>query len=198
MTTTAAINDAYIYSFAFDDDGNSATGPAAVVSSTSLTNGVVGGQFTVLVTYQAGQFTVFRRTDLGNGNERLDRASNPFVTPPSPPGGSRTLTFTLDLDALTDSGARLFSAALQQLDVNFVTTNEIRRDPNDARRKAFDAFGPRLANFFITIDIRGTQTYTDASTVQEPANDVETDDTNNTINLNQLDIADFTIRVQRS
>ena len=196
LQTQQPINNSYLYAFAFDDDDVSGDGPVAIVSTTTLANGVVGGSFTVLVTYQGGQYNVYRRTDLGNGAEQLDRASSAFVTPPSPANGS-TLSFTLDLDAVTDTGVRLFNAGTQRLDVNFVTTNEIRRDPNDLRRKAFDAFGSRLASFYSTFDIRGTRTYTNSGTVQEPANDVQTDDTNNTINLAQLDITNFTITVQR-
>lgn len=196
LQTQQPINNSYLYAFAFDDDDVSGDGPVAIVSTTSLANGVVGGSFSVLVLYQGGQYNVYRRTDLGNGAEQLDRASGAFVTPPGPASGS-TLTFTLNLDAVTDSGVRLFRVGTQRLDVNFVTTNEIRRDPNDLRRKAFDAFGSRLASFYSTFDIRGSRTYTNAQTVQEPANDVQTDDTNNTINLAQLDITNFTITVQR-
>jgi len=198
LQTQAPVNNAYIYAFAFDDDDDSADGPAAIISSTALPNGVVGGSFTALVIYQAGQYTVYRRTDLGNGNERLDRVANAFVVPPAPASGN-LLSFTLNLDATDDSGARLFRAGVQRLDVNFVTTNEIRRDPNDLRRKAYDAFGPRLASFYATLDIRGNRVYTNAAAagVTEPGNDVQTDDTNNTINLSQLDITDFSLSVER-
>ncbi|MBV9865208.1 MAG: hypothetical protein JO316_07640 [Abitibacteriaceae bacterium] len=197
MTTQQPINDAYIYDFAFDDDNISSTGPAAIVGFTNLTNGVVGGSFTVLVQYRGGQYTVYRRTATSATTETLDRASRAFVVAPTPAGGGNTLSFTLDLDALTDSGARLFKANTQYLDTNFVTTNTILRDPNDFTRKAYDAFGPQLPNFYNTFDIRANRTYTNAQTVQEPANDVLSDDPTGSINLAQLDIVDFTLTIQR-
>jgi len=198
MTTRAPINNnGAVYSFAFDDDDNSSDGPVAIVTSTTVPNGVVAGSFTVLVQYEGGQYTVFRRTEGAGGTETLDRASRAFVTQPQPAAGS-TLAFTLDLDATTDSGARLFRAGVQRLDINFVTANERRRDPNDNLRKAFDAFGNRSAGAFATFDVRSSRTYRDADTVQEPTGDVQTDDTSNAINLQALDISDFTITILRS
>jgi hypothetical protein len=172
-----------------------------------LTNGVVGGAFTVLVQYRAGQYTVFRRTAAGANAETLDRASRAFVVPPTPAGGGTALGFTLDLDAKTDSGAYLFrhaanaagvqALAVNRLDTNFVTTNEIRRDPNDNLIKAYDAFGRGLASFYNTFDIRANRTFTNGQTVQEPRDDVLIDLPRNTVNLAQLDITDFTMTVAR-
>lgn len=207
MTTQQPINDSYFYDFAFDDDNISATGPGAIQTSTNLTNGVVGGSFTVLVQYRGGQYIVYRRTSTGPDSETLDRASTAFVVPPTPAGGGTTLSFTLNLDAKTDSGAYLFrhqlnasgtqTLAANYLDTNFVTTSTILRDPNDVTRKAFDAFGYLSASTYQTFDIRANRTYTNADTVQEPANDVRTNDPTNTINIAALDIVDFSFSVQR-
>jgi len=195
-------NSGYIYSFAFDDDDNSSDGPVAIVGPTTVPNGVVAGSFTVLVEYQGGQYNVYRRTALANGTETLDPAPGAFVTQPSPASGN-TLNFTLNLDATTSSGARLFRAGAQRLDINFVTANERRRDPNDNLRKAVDTFGDgRLSlssgGAYVTLDIRSTRTYNDTSIVGEPSGDVRTDDTSGTINLPSLDITDFAISVLRS
>lgn len=197
LTLQQPVNDLFYYSFAFDDDNNTATGPAAIIGPTNLQNGVVGGAFTVLVQYHAGQFLVWRRTDLGNSQERLDLAPNAFVTAPPRPSGN-TITFTLDLDAMTESNVRLFTANTQRLDTNFVTTSEVRRDTNDLRRKPFDAFGPGLANFYNTFNIQGTQTYTKADlNIGEPNNDVPNDSSLPDDQLARLDITDFTLQIQR-
>lgn len=207
MTTRQPINDSYFYDFAFDDDNISATGPAAITTFTNLTNGVVGNSFTVLVQYRGGQYIVYRRTSTGPNTETLDRASTAFVVPPTPAGGGTTLSFTLNLDAKTDSGAYLFkhqlnasgtqTLAANYLDTNFVTTSTILRDPNDATRKAFDAFGSFSPATYQTFDIRANRTYTNADTVQEPPNDVITNDPTNSINVSSLDIVDFSFAVQR-
>ena len=199
MTTQDVINNTgYIYAFAFDDDDDSSDGPGAIVTSTVLPNGVVGGSFTVLVVYQGGTFQAFRRTVLPNGSEQLERSTNAFIPFPAPATG-RTISFTLNLDATTaNTGVRLFRADVQRLDINFVTTNERRLDPNNNLLKTFDAFGARLPNFWITRDIRGTVNYGNGGTESTTANDVVTDNTSGTVNLNQLNIVDFTLGVQRS
>ena len=82
LTLQQAINPLFFYDFAFDDNGNPADGPVAIIGTTQTTNGVVGGSFTVLVQYRGGQFIAFKRTDLGNGQEQLERASNAFIGVP--------------------------------------------------------------------------------------------------------------------
>jgi hypothetical protein len=200
MRLQQPVNNAYKYAFAFDDDDISADGPQAIVGTAAVpNNGLVAGSFTVLVIYENGQYSVFRRTELGNGNETLDRASRAFVTPPQPVFGD-TFNFTLDLDAVTDSGVRLFRADARRLDVNFVTANERRRVDNTAPRIAFDAFGGRSASAYGTFQILGASRYEyrNADTVREPTNDVQTDDTSGNILLPPLDITDFSISVLRN
>lgn len=200
MRLQQPVNNAYKYAFAFDDDDISADGPQAIVGTAAVpNNGLVAGSFTVLVVYENGQYSVFRRTELNNGNETLDRASRAFVTQPQPVFGD-TFNFTLDLDAVTDSGARLFRADARRLDVNFVTANERRRVDNTAPRVAFDAFGARSASAYGTFQILGASRYdySNADTVREPTNDVQTDDTSGSILLPPLDITDFSISVLRN
>jgi hypothetical protein len=200
MRLQQPVNNLYKYAFAFDDDDVSADGPQAIVGTAAVpNNGIVAGSFTVLVVYENGQYSVFRRTDLGNGNETLERASRAFVTQPQPVFGD-TISFTLDLDATTDAGNRLFRADARRLDVNFVNTNERRRVDNTAPRTAFDAFGARAASAYGTFQILGASRYdySNADSVREPTNDVQTDDTTGAINLAQLDITDFSISVLRN
>lgn len=200
MQLQQPVNNAYLYAFAFDDDDQAADGPQAIIGTSQVpNNGIVAGSFTVLVEYQNGQYIVYRRTEGANGTEILERASSAFVTQPTPVVGN-TFRFTLDLDATTDSGVRLFRADANRLDVNFVTTNERRRANNQAPRTAFDAFGPRAASAYGTFRILGASRYeySNANTVGEPTNDVQNDDTTNNVNLAQLDITDFSILVERS
>ena len=151
----------------------------------------------MLVQYHGGQFLCWRRTDLGNGTETLDPCTNAFVVPPSPSFGT-IISFTLNMDATTNSGKNLFTPNTQILDVNFVTTSEIRRDPNDLRRKPFDAFGPFLSSFWQPLDIRGNQTYTNSQLQPtEPSGDVLNDGSLQTSDLSTLDIIDFSIQILR-
>ena len=200
------VNPAYFYAFAFDDDGNPATGPSPILRSTSLENGVVGGDFTILVTYFANQFTVYRRARAGNG-EVLSRVPNPFAIPPVSPLNSNTISFTLNLDATyDDNGAqqRLFrnasgSGLPESLEINFVTTSERRRDPNDQRLKTFDAFYTFGSGTYFRLSNLGSRTVDNqTSGVREAANDVFQGDDVRNVNVGQLDITDFRITIQRS
>lgn len=206
VTLQQPISPTFYYDFAFDDDGDAGDGPAAIIGTTTLTNGVVGGSFKVLVQYRGGQFLVFRRTDNGGGAETLERASNAFIGVPTASG--TTINFTLDLDATVDGAAnpptaadRLFAPGVTQLDVNFVTTSEIIRDPNNLLLKPFDALGelPGAANLYETFNITTTRTFRNADTVREPTGDANPG--NSAIGAQQLatlDITDFTLDVRRS
>lgn len=206
MTLQQPISPTFYYDFAFDDDGDAGDGPAAIIGTTTLANGVVGGSFKVLVQYRGGQFLVFRRTDNGNNNETLERASNAFIGVPT--AGGNTFNFTLDLDATVDNSAnpptaadRLFDANVTQLDTNFVTTSEIIRDPNNLLLKPFDALGEvsGAANLYETFNVASTRTFRNVDTVREPTGDANAG--NSAITSQQLatlDITDFTIDVRRS
>ena len=207
MTLQQAINPQFFYTFAFDDDGDPTDGPGAIIGTTQLTNGVVGGAFTVLVQYRGGQFQVFRRRFVNNNQEILERSTNAFVDTATAAGN--TIRFTLNLDARIDVDPDpnipdddfLFARNTQQLDVNFVTTSEIIRDPNNLSLKPFDALGelPRAPNQFATFDISSTRTIRNTNTVREPTNDADPGNTNiSAQQLAQLDITDFTIDVRRS
>ena len=206
MQLQQPVNRAYFYDFAFDDDGDETDGPVAIIGPSSLTNGVVGGSFTVLVECLGGsRFNAYRRTQNGNG-EDLQLVPNAFVTQPSVQSGNR-ITFTLNLDATytdraTGQEMRLFRSSSggfpSALDVNFVTSNEQRRDPNNNLPKSFDAFFFRGASRYLTLRNLGSDTITNARTVNEPANDVTTIDTSGRVETPRLDIVNFTINIRRS
>lgn len=128
MTLAQAVNNSNFYYFGFDDDGDTNTGPRAIVTEGSdSANGVITGGsrtgsnnsnpnaaigLTVLVTYRGGQFSAFRRTAQQNGRETLDRIESAFTgsdgQSPTGVSGNR-IFFTLDLDAFrttnTSTGA---------------------------------------------------------------------------------------------
>ena len=206
MTLQQAISPTFYYDFAFDDDNDRSDGPAAIIGTTPLANGVVGGSFSVLVQCRGNNFQVFRRRLLANGQETLEPASRAFVVAPTARGN--TISFTLNLDATVDNAAdpstpadRLFDADVTELDVNFVTTSEVIRDPNNLLLKPYDALGevPRAANLYATFPVSSTRTFRNVERVREPANDVEAGNSNiSTQQLASLDITDFTIDVRRS
>ena len=209
----------YFYDFAFDDNSEPQDAPdfpVAIVGQTALTNGVVGGSFTVLVECVGGRsFNVYRRTRVPNGEE-LRLVRNAFVTQPTVQTG-RTLTFTLNLDATYSEDPdnpnsrqlRLFRNAsggpAEELDINFVTTDEVRRDPNNNLPKNFDAFFANSPGRKLTLDIRGSRSISNrgdgtsqSSGVEEPADDVRRVDTSGRVEVERLEITDFRIDIRRS
>ena len=196
----------YFYDFAFDDDGDSTDGPVAIVGQTALTNGVVGGSFTVLVECIGGsRFNVYRRTQVTNGEE-LQLVPNAFVVQP-PVQTGQTISFTLNLDATytdraTGQEMRLFRSSSggfpTALDINFVTSDEQRRDPNNNLPKTYDAFFANSPSQKLTLSSLSSDTITNANSVREPANDVRRIDTSNRVESERLDIVDFSINIRRS
>ena len=208
------VNPQFYYAFAFDDDGDSSDGPGAIISRAFSPNDIVGGSFTVLVIYHAGQFTAYRRTGR-DATETLNRATRAFIADPSgrlPFVQGSTISFALNFDATLDDGTtRLFQgvggALPDLLQFNFVTTDEQRRDPNNELSKTFDALGNRLSSVFATINIRTTQTFNNTGNgatnagVNEPTGDVFPGAGSNNLTpetLDALDISNFTIGVQRN
>lgn len=195
------VNPQYLYSFAFDDDDEPTDGPVALVGSNTAPNGAVGGSFTVLVQYRSGRFTAFRRGG-SSGSETLQVAPNAFVVAPTV--SVDRLSFTLNLDATLPDGSRLFRSPQtagipDSLDFNFITTDRPRIDPNDLRPSTFDALGRLTGGRFFELDIRTPRNETNASLrINEPINDVVNLDTTGRVDSDQLDIADFAIRIERS
>ena len=209
----------YLYNFAFDDNSEPQDAPdfpVAIVGQTPLASGVVGGSFTVLVQCVGGRsFNVYRRTRVPNG-EVLRLVRNAFVTQPVAQTG-RTLTFTLNLDATysekpddpNSRQLRLFrndsGGPAEELDINFVTTDEVQRDPNNTQLKTYDAFFANSPGRKLTLDIRGSRSISNlgdgtsqSSGVNEPAGDVPLIDTSGRVERERLDITDFRIDIRRS
>jgi len=96
------------------------------------------------------------------------------------PSGGNTLRFTLDMD--------LIAANLTQVQVNFITTNQIVIDPNNVGEKIYDALGP-YGNDYLSLLVDIPRTYTNASSpIPELPDDCEDP---------SLDIVDWRIEVLR-
>jgi len=116
--------------------------------------------------------------------EEMDTAAvflfPPFISVPPAPGG-RTLSFTLDLDAV--------QPGVQRLQANFITTNQIIIDPNNVGNKVYDALGP-LGNNYLSLTLNVPYVYTnDLAPVPEEEGDCEEP---------ALDLVDWRIQVLTS
>ncbi len=98
-----------------------------------------------------------------------------------PAAGDPVLHFTLDMDNIQPN--------LSQVQVNFITTNQIIIDPNNVGGKLFDALGP-YGNDYLSLLVNVPTVYTnDQSPVPELAGDCEDA---------SLDIVDWRIEILRS
>ncbi len=204
IAVSGVVNPAYIYDFAFDDDEDRTDGPVALAGSNSTyANGVTGGSFTILVRYTAGQFIAYRRTINSDNSETLVRVPSAFTIPPTVVQGDKTISFALNLDATLPDGTRLFRGSdngiPRQLDVNFVTTNQINIDPNNNRINTFDALGNRTGGSWLTItNTNQPKIVTNSQTLTEPTGDVTNFSNLDSTAINSLDLTDFRIEIQRN
>lgn len=182
MTVRGHINPDYFYYFAIDGSGSPTTGPLPVVAP-PWGNGWSAGSVTHYVLYnisQPGGYGVYRIDD-----PKTLLASTYLGRPldaQDPTGGS-TLRFTVDLDALFPPGG----PQPDRLNLNFINTDIVPRDPNYRGRKLVDALGVS-GNDYITIPIRTNRVFTSADTgIPEPAGDVADPD---------LDIVSWSIEVR--
>lgn len=100
LTVQGTLNQNFYYGVAFDDQGDG-EGPAAVDSNSPVVNGVVDGNFRLLVLFNRGRFRVFYRSDPEDREtEREVDGQALFINT------ERALTnginFTIDLDAVLD------------------------------------------------------------------------------------------------
>ena len=166
LSIAGRLNPNYYYGVAFDDAGGDGVGPQAILGNTPIQNGVVGGDFRLLVLYHLNNFQVFyRSTPSDPASEREITGSNGLfvLTPRATQNG---LEFTLDLDARLPGGTTFIfprgtnstSLATERFDINAVTTNTILRDPQDNRIKPVDALGAQQVATPVEIQIGGTRT----------------------------------------
>lgn len=177
----AAVNDSYYYFVAFDSDGNQATGPLPVISS-PWGNGWGTGTFNLFVEYHGGVYGVYTHAVNPDGTPNDTFVNRPFSS--IPPAGSNQMQFTLDMDSY-------FGADLRQLEVNFITTNELILDPNISIRKIYDALGP-TGNDYVSIQTQSNVTFSNSDPLvsREVAGDVAGE-------FPAIDIVDWAITIER-
>lgn len=167
LSLAQTLNPNFYYAVAFDDVSGDGTGPNAIVSNSpaGLLNGVMGGNWRVLVRYHLGQFQVFYRdTPSDLTTERQILGTSLFVNTPT--ATSNALNFTLNLDAQVGSGTYFFphtSGATPTLDtdrfdINFVTTSTVFNSAQDNRIKPVDAYGPSTTSTPFEFLVTSTRT----------------------------------------
>ena len=161
---------------------NGFTGPVPVITDfESGGNGFAGGAFTTYVEIHQGQ----PQSSFGVYGISADLHTPTYLGQPinaSISGG--TLSFQIPLaDIETGSqvstGNTYTDADISQLEVNFISTNNISSNPQDTTPKDFDALGNPLSstvggglNGFVTIPATQDTTYQNGTFGQEGANDV--------------------------
>jgi len=185
MTVAGKINPNYYYFMAIDNSSDITSGPLPVVFP-PWGNGWGIGSISHFVRYdrfQPGGYGVYR---IVPDTQLLaaDYLGRPFEY--TPPQGSNTLSFTLDLNTL--STAAIPADKLEAIKVNFITTNIVPLDPQyDGTGRFYDALG-RIGNSFVVIDLRQNRIYTNSQSI-EPEQTGDCPDAD-------LDIADWTMEVR--
>jgi hypothetical protein len=191
------VRDQFYYFVAIDDDANANTGPIPVIGP-PLGNGWGTGSFTLSVEYHAGQYRLLQHTRNPDGT-----ISAGTVVPtglinaiaPRQLGGDE-FRFELDINQLIAQG---FLRDARTLDVNFIITDQIIVNPN-VNFKTFDGLGGlgQFGNVYVTIPFQVNGSFENGTTgaSMEDIGDVE-----NCFQIDgcpDLDIADWSIDVQRS
>jgi len=216
MTVAGRINSSYYYYFLFNVNPNQSssivTGPVPVVAPPYV-NGFAAGAFTNYVEYNqgvpGGTGFGFYTIDAALRQTKYLGSSGYLVTSQAP--GS-TISFQLPLAFLATAAVTVDQ--IQNLQVNFVTTNTVQVVGNDFDTpKYFDAFYPQdqSGNSFVNIPVRLTAggpiqqlNYLNADRNIERGGDVAqyvsgfpvvVSGVQNGVTIADLDITDFTIRL---
>jgi hypothetical protein len=181
MTVAGRINPSYFYFVAFNTGPDTTRGPLPVVGP-PWGNGWGTGTITHFVRYAEGGYRVFRIVPGTNNLGIIDTGSPPITYVEPGPGGN-SLRFTIDLSQITTPGVPVDE--IQNLTVNFITTDVVPQDPNFPGPKYYDGLGE--GNDFLSISTAGNRLYSNSDFPIEPPGDVPIAD---------LDIIDWSIEVQ--
>ncbi|MCS7191593.1 MAG: hypothetical protein NZ937_01230 [Armatimonadetes bacterium] len=185
LTYAAAINPKFFYYIAIDDDGDPRTGPLPALTRPW------GNGWGVPYDETLGSRIHFFV-------EVLEHSAQLFrILIFQPPFTPRHLGPPLDFSfpqpekiLLTVDLSQIFPSTIpERLEMNFISVNELKKDPYDnTPRTGFDALGP-TGNDFISIPLSSTQTFRNGEGwVQETSGDAQIDD---------LDLTDWEVRIVR-
>ncbi len=203
LTTRQNLNADYYYGVAFDDNGNIGDGPRGIEGVTSIPNGVVGGNFRLLVLYRRNNFEVWRRGNPSDPATEERLLTSPFIG--TPRATANSVNFTLDLDAKVDDSRFFFAhngagnLTADRFDINFVTTNTILREPTSGDIiKPVDAYGQRTVSTSFDFQIqaaRRAEIRDDFSDDSEK--DIDISPSFNNVNFGQLNVTRLFLEVAR-
>lgn len=167
------------YFIAIDHDGDPNTGPWAVAYPPYGGNGWVTSQdaarsigVTHFVQYDAANPSGYIYGFVPSSNFLLTTAPQPPIRYELLDGGS-TLRFTIDLSQI--GTASIPADQITQLDINFITTNQLAINPNDYyQNRQFDGLGP-IGQDYVTVDTSIDRLYSDYDVDAIPVTDPDLD-----------------------
>lgn len=176
------------YFIAIDNDNDPNTGPWAVAYPPYGGNGWVTSRdaarsigVTSFVQFDAANPSGYLYGFIPNSNFLLTTAPQPPLRYELLDGGS-TLRFTIDFSQIAT--AAIPADQITQLDINFITTNELAVNPNELYpNRQFDGLGP-TGQDYVTVDTTLDRLYSD------------TDDDARVVTDPDLDIVYWSVQVQ--
>ncbi|MHB1000909.1 MAG: hypothetical protein ACYC27_16835 [Armatimonadota bacterium] len=178
ITFNGPVNETYYYYFPIDTTGGG-PGPVPVFPGITTGEGWVTGSANYYIQYHQRQYTLYRITSLQPFQSELIGTPIRSTTPSI---GGRTLSFTIDLNAIITAG--------QTVDVNIISVDQPLLE-----NRLLDGLGLRGTSF-INVDITNDRTINNTDLNIEPANDVL--DRNGSVQpvndqTKPLDISDWSI-----
>jgi hypothetical protein len=204
MSVEGTINPNYFYFVVFNNvnDSHAVNGPDPVIAP-PYGNGFVAGAATSYVEYSQtlpGDGYLFYRFPNSTLTQPTAIGAPPQDTPV--PSGGNTIQFQIPISDLATSNVS--ASETNYIQVNFLTTNRIPVNPEDTSPKEFDALGNTSLvnelNDYITIPVSQSNTYSSASTGDEPAGDEQVTNGSggySSVNDPDVDISGWTIQVTR-
>ena len=211
LSVRGTLNNNYYYAVAFDDNTDDSQGPVAIVGNAlNSANGIVGGNFRVLVLFNRNNFRVFYRETTADPATEIPvntSTGTPFFTE-TPRATQNGIQFTVNLDAtFQDGAAQKFyfpnrnldnSLATTRLDLNFVTSADLILASELNKIKPVDAFGfQEVASPIFNFQINSTRSVTIEDVVPDQSDPRPYDSSYRNVDFNQIDVTNLRISVTR-
>jgi hypothetical protein len=197
----------FYYGVAFDDIPGDGTGPRALegtIRSTGLPNGVMGGNWRVLVLFHqnfASPLVYYRSDPSDISTERRVLGTSLLFT--TPRVGGNSINFILNLDAQLSPGVYFFThtagatpaLGVDRFDINYVATNVVITG-DDERIKPVDAYEDELISTPFEFQIGSTRRFS----YFDPLNDkrINVDPSFSSVNFGQIDVRQLDLSVTRT